>query len=268
MPPPSAPTAALPGPAPRGHRTESAGPRVAGRAGLALLLALAAPIAWAQATPASPLSEGLRAEIERMAQLAANTVWGTRPHTPPPRIEVIVGTLNPTLKLAPCQQVQAYLPSGIRALGRSRIGLRCIEGPVHWNVSLPVTIKLWAPSLVANTLLPSGTVLTQAHLRIAEVDLAERPDPAIAELPLAVGRSLQRSLAAGDALRRSDLKTRQFFNGGDTVRIVAQGPGYAISSEGQALGPGLEGQTVRVRIDNGRILSGIAIGDRRIEVAL
>ena len=261
-PAPTAPTAAMSGPAPCSRRLALA----PGRAGLALLLALAAPIAWAQPAAASPLSEGLRSEIERMAQTAASTVWGA--NTPPPRTEVIVGSLNPSLKLAPCQQVQPYLPPGIRPLGRSRIGLRCIEGPTRWNVSLPVTIKLWAPSLVASGLLPAGTLLTQAHLRSAEVDLAERPDPAIADLQLALGRTLQRSLAAGDALRRGDLKTRQFFSGGDTVRIVAQGPGYAISSEGQALGPGLEGQSVRVRIDNGRVLSGIATGDRRIEVSL
>ncbi len=273
-----APTAPTPPSASRAARTTPSGvaPRTAGRpplrrrAGVVLalaLVALAAPLgACAQAAAASPLSDALRSEIERMAQAAATTVWGA--HTPPPRTEVIVGALNPSLKLAPCQQVQPYLPPGIRPLGRSRIGLRCIEGPTHWNVSLPVTIKLWAPSLVASGLLPAGTVLTQAHLRSAEVDLAERPDPAITEVQLALGRTLQRSLAAGDALRRGDLKTRQFFSGGDTVRIVAQGPGYAISSEGQALGPGLEGQSVRVRIDNGRVLSGIATGHRRIELAL
>ena len=231
------------------------------------LLALMVPLGvCAQNAAASPLSDALRSEIDRMAQTAALTVWGTHPS--PPRTEVVIGALNPSLKLAPCQQVQPYLPAGIRPLGRSRIGLRCVEGQTRWNVSLPVTIKLWAPSLVASGLLPVGTVLTQAHLRSAEVDLAERPDPAIADLQLALGRTLQRSLAAGDALRVVDLKTRQFFSSGDTVRILAQGPGYAISSEGQALGPGLEGQAVRVRIDNGRILSGVATGDRRVEVSL
>lgn len=234
---------------------------------LGILLGLLLPaVGWAQAAGSSPLTDALRGDIERMAQTAAATVWGAQ--ATPPRTEVIVGALSPQLRLAPCQQVQPYLPPGVRPLGRSRIGLRCIEGPSRWNISLPVTIKLWAQSLVASRLLPAGTVLTQDHLRQAEVDLAARPDPAIGEAQLALGRTLQRSLAAGDALRRGDLKTRQFFNGGDTVRIVAQGPGYAISSEGQALGPGLEGQTVRVRIDNGRVLSGIATGERRIEVAL
>jgi flagella basal body P-ring formation protein FlgA len=34
------------------------------------------------------------------------------------------------------------------------------------------------------------------------------------------------------------------------------------------MGPGLEGQPVRVRIDNGRVLSGLAVGQNRVEVQL
>ena len=85
---------------------------------------------------------------------------------------------------------------------------------------------------------------------------------------MVVGRTLARGLAAGDAVRKNDLKARQWFNAGDMVRIVAGGPGYAISSEGQAMGPGLEGQAVRVRTEAGRIITGVATGDRQIEVAL
>jgi flagella basal body P-ring formation protein FlgA len=79
---------------------------------------------------------------------------------------------------------------------------------------------------------------------------------------------LARPLAAGDTLREQDLRARQWFAAGDTVRIVAGGTGWRIDSEGQALGPGIEGQSVRVRTESGRIVSGIAVADRRVEVAL
>jgi flagella basal body P-ring formation protein FlgA len=52
------------------------------------------------------------------------------------------------------------------------------------------------------------------------------------------------------------------------VRIVAAGRGWRIHGEGQALAPGLEGQPVRVRTDSGRIVSGVAVGEREVEVAL
>lgn len=241
------------------------------------LLALSGPVAaqpaaLAQAPGQAPpmsdtlLTDALRTEVQRMAHAAALTLWGQR--APQPRVEVLVGALPAHLKLAPCSQVQPYLPSGSRPLGRSRIGLRCEQGTAHWNVSLPVTVRLWAPSLVAAGALPTGTVLEARHLATAEVDLAERADPAIGSAAAAIGRTLQRSLAAGDAVRTADLRTRQLFATGDTVRIVAVGAGYAVSSEGQAMGPGLEGQSARVRTDSGRIVTGVATGERRVELPL
>jgi flagellar basal body P-ring formation protein FlgA len=47
-----------------------------------------------------------------------------------------------------------------------------------------------------------------------------------------------------------------------------RGEGFAINAEGQALMPGLEGQAVRVRTDNGRVLNGRAVAERRVEVIL
>ena len=226
----------------------------------------AAPASAGPATAATVLPDNLAAEVQRLAREAAVIVWGDA--ATPPRIEVVLGRLDPRLKLAPCQQVLPYLPAGTRPLGHTRMGLRCVRGATAWNVSLPIAVKVWAPSLVASTALPAGTVLEARHLMSADVDLAERADPSIALPAAALGRTLARGLAAGEALRRNDLKTRLWFSAGDTVRIVAVGPGYAISSEGQALGPGLEGQSARVRTESGRIVSGIAAGERRVELAL
>ena len=46
------------------------------------------------------------------------------------------------------------------------------------------------------------------------------------------------------------------------------GQGFAVSSEAQALTPGLEGQPVRVRTEAGRVLVGRAVGEHRVEVSL
>jgi flagella basal body P-ring formation protein FlgA len=233
----------------------------------ALLLGLPFSAMVGAQTPAGPmLPETVLADVQRVSREAALVVWGSA--QPQPRIEVLPGRLDPRLQLAPCQQIVAYLPAGQRPLGRTRVGLRCAQGATAWNVSLPVDVRVWGPSLVAATALPAGTVLEPRHLAQAEVDLAARADPPIGEAAQAVGRTLARGLAPGDALRSADLKFRVWFNTGDTVRIVSVGPGYAVSSEGQAMGPGLDGQGARVRTEGGRIVSGIATGARRVEVAL
>ena len=71
-----------------------------------------------------------------------------------------------------------------------------------------------------------------------------------------------------EALRDASLKKRVWFAIGEPVRVVAVGRGFTVSSEGVALSPGLEGQAVKVRTESGRTVTGLAAGQRRVEVAL
>jgi flagella basal body P-ring formation protein FlgA len=69
-------------------------------------------------------------------------------------------------------------------------------------------------------------------------------------------------------LRGADLRARQWFAAGDNVRLVATGSGWRINGEGQALAAGVEGQSVRVRTESGRVVSGVPVAERLVEVAL
>jgi flagella basal body P-ring formation protein FlgA len=156
----------------------------------------------------------------------------------------------------------------VPAWGRTRIGLRCSEGPTRWNVFLPVTIQVWAPAMVLATPLPAGARLTDSQLLRAEVDWGSAALPVFVQAEALVGRTLARAMPAGQALHGGDLQARQWFAMGETVRIVASGDGFSITAEGQALSAGLEGQAARVRTDSGRVLVGRAVGERRVEVGL
>lgn len=184
------------------------------------------------------------------------------------RVEVEAGSLDPRLKLAPCQQVESYLPAGFRPWGKTRVGLRCLQGTTRWNVYLPITVKVYGRALVAATALPAGSVIGAADLKLAEIDLAADSAPAIVDAGDAIGRTLSRTLGAGEILRQGQLRARQWFAAGDTVKLVAVGAGFAVHGEGQALAAGLEGSTVRVRTDSGRIVTGTAVSERRVELKL
>ncbi|MBV8124922.1 MAG: flagellar basal body P-ring formation protein FlgA [Burkholderiaceae bacterium] len=184
------------------------------------------------------------------------------------RVEVDLGNLDPRLHLAPCRRTEPYLPPGLKMWGRSRIGVRCIEGVSRWNVSIPIVVHVYAKAMVAAKPLGLGTILTQAQLQTAEVDIAADNSPAYLQVSELEGRVLARPLAAGEVVRLSDLRTRLWFAAGDRVTVTANGPGYAVSSEGSAMERGMEGQEVKVKFDNGRISVGRAVGERRVEVDL
>lgn len=231
------------------------------------LLSLLTALLLALPAAAQGLDAAALAQVQQLAQAAATAAMP--PHA---RVEVQLGALDPRLKLAACRQTQPYLPIGLQMWGRTRIGVRCLDGQNggtgRWNVSLPVTVKVYARAVVAATALPAGTVLTQALLASAELDIAAEPGAVYVDAASLVGRTLGRPLAAGEALRSVALSKRQWFAAGDTVSVRASGAGFAVAGEGQAMTPGLEGQEVKIRFDNGRVVTGRAVGERRVEVLL
>ncbi|MEO8125108.1 MAG: flagellar basal body P-ring formation chaperone FlgA [Burkholderiales bacterium] len=232
---------------------------------LALTLAalgLIAAAGSARATVPAPVQELGAAIAEQAKQFVTES--GALPGM---RLEIEVGTLDARLKLAPCDHIEPYVPNGTRLWGRTRIGLRCTQGATPWNVYLPLTVKVFGLGVTSVAALPAGAVLTAADVQTTEVDLAARGTP-IVNPEDAIGRTLARPLVPGQSLRAADLRKRQWFAAGETVHITAVGPGFSVSGEGQALGPGFEGQAARVRTDSGRIVVGQPVAERRIEIAL
>jgi flagella basal body P-ring formation protein FlgA len=172
------------------------------------------------------------------------------------------------LKLAPCEQVQVFLPNGSKLWGKSRVGLRCVQGVTRWNVYLPVTVNVYGRALVAVSPLAFGHVLTQADLREADVNLSEDSQQALAIPAMVIGRTLARPLVAGQSLRQGSLKARQWFAAGDSVQIRAVGEGFAAIGRGEAITAGMEGQAARVRTENGRVVSGMPVAQQQLEIAL
>ena len=161
-----------------------------------------------------------------------------------------------------------YLPAGARLWGRSRLGLRCLEGATRWNVFLPLTIKAYGPAWVLTANVPLGTALTEADATQAEVDWAAEPASVVADPSMWVGQVASRQLLAGQTLRQSMVRAPHLFKTGAQVRVVAEGPGYAVSATGQAMAAGAVGQTVRIRMANGRIISGIVDETGAVSAAL
>lgn len=217
----------------------------------------------AAAKPGDALVNLMAPQLEKMARDGAAQALSQ-----PARIEVQVGQLDPRLRLAPCDKIEPYLPAHQAPWGRTRIGLRCVQGSRLWNVSLPMTVQVWMKAVVTSAALPMGTTLEARHLTLAEVDIAAEPGVALLKPTQALGRSLVRALPAGDTLRQTDFKARQWFAAGENVKVVSGGPGWRVVTEGQAMSAGIEGQPVKVRVENGRLLQGRAIADREVEVML
>ncbi len=236
---------------------------------LAGALCVAAHAAPSSAVPAPAIADGLALLKQAAQSLAPDQA----------RIEVSIGAPDSRLTLAPCAVAQAYLGTGAKAWGRTRLGVRCTEGG-RWNIQLPATVQIWAPAVVANSALSAGAPLSVDQLSVAEVDWGLHAAPRSADMSGETtsalqadagelqGRLLARPVMPGAPVRTLDLQSRRWFAAGAKVTISAVGEGFAIASEGQALSAGLEGQWVRVRTESGRVVSGKAVAENRVEIRL
>lgn len=248
-------------------RFSSAMPRLAARlvraCALGVLALAGSGAALAQAAPDPGTDLGPLTQRWLDDAMSRNQAAGL-----PLRMEVSVGSLDSRLRLAPCARVEPYLPTGAKLWGRTRLGLRCVEGSTAWNVFLPVTVKAFGPAWVLTGPVATGTVLSAQDAMEAEVDWAEESAPVMANPEMWVGQVAARPLVAGQALRQSMVRAPQLFRAGAQVKVLAQGPGYAVASAGQAMSAGVAGQIVRIRMDNGRIISGTVNESGTVVVAL
>ena len=221
-------------------------------------------------TPASSQSSADRPEFVNATQKWLDQTLATiRPSgVAPLRMDVTLGELDSRLRLAPCAKVEPYIPVGTRLWGKTRLGLRCLSGSTKWNVFLPVTIKAFGPAWVIKGDVVSGAVLTESDALESEVDWAEENSPIVANPAQWVGQVAARALTTGQPLRQGMIKPAQVFQAGAQVRVIAQGAGYQITSDGQALSAGVVGQPARVRMDNGRVMTGVVLDSRTVKLEI
>ncbi|MDO9437965.1 flagellar basal body P-ring formation chaperone FlgA [Hydrogenophaga sp.] len=185
----------------------------------------------------------------------------------PLRTEVVMGELDRRLRLAPCAKVEPHLPPGSRLWGRSRIGLRCVEG-ARWNVYVPVTVKAFGPAWVIKRPVDAGATLTQDDAELAEVDWAAHPVTVLARADMWIGQQTAFPLTPGQPIRQNMVRPTKAFEAGAQVRVNGNGSGFSISVTGQALSAGLVGQSARIRLPNGKVVSGLVQEDQTVEMAL
>jgi flagella basal body P-ring formation protein FlgA len=186
----------------------------------------------------------------------------------PLRMQVTLGSLDSRLRLASCARVESYVPPGTRLWGKTRLGLRCLDGASRWNVFVPVTVKALGPAWVVRRDVAPGAQLVPADLMQTEVDWAEESSPIVPDAAHWLGQVAVRALTTGQALRQNMVRPAQVFQAGAQIRVLAQGTGFQITSDGQALSAGVVGQLAKVRMDNGRVMSGTVLDARTVKVEI
>jgi flagella basal body P-ring formation protein FlgA len=182
-------------------------------------------------------------------------------------VHVQVSLPEQTANLPRCEKIEAFLPPGARAQGKTTVGVRC-NTPNRWTVFLQAQVQILAPYLVASHPLSAGQSLSANDLMIKLIDISEAV-PGVINTPEGLyGNSLLANIPAGSTIRRQQVKLAYVVQSGQSVRLKLSGQGFQISGEGIALSNASEGQSVQVRTPRGSMVSGVARSGGTVELRL
>jgi len=182
-------------------------------------------------------------------------------------VHVQVSLPEQMANLPRCEKIEAFLPPGARAQGKTTVGVRC-NTPNRWTVFLQAQVQILAPYLVASHPLSAGQSLSANDLMIKLIDISEAV-PGVINTPEALyGNSLLANIPAGSTIRRQQVKLAYVVQSGQSVRLKLSGQGFQITGEGIALSNASEGQSVQVRTPRGSMVSGVARSGGTVELRL
>ena len=169
------------------------------------------------------------------------------------------------------RSVDLVLPQSTRLWGEVAIVVRCADRP-GWVASWVVDVRVSGSYWVLKVPKPAASIFGPGDAQEVSSDLSRLKPGAFEQLvddPKRIsGYSAARPLLVGDPLLLNDWRPVAVVKAGDRVKVAVTGAGFELSSEGQAIESGKVGDRVRVRLDDGRMVTGVATALGAVAVQL
>jgi len=166
-----------------------------------------------------------------------------------------------------CQQGLRVADTGrTRWLGLMTVALQCDQPAWRWSVS--VRVRGMASVVQASRALPAGWLLTADDVRLVEADLANEPPGIATDLGQVLGRETSRPVRDSASLPLNTLRLPAVIKAGDRVTVRVLGRSFQISAEGVAQQAGAVGDTIRVKLPDGKQVSAAVVQAGHVDVKL
>lgn len=187
----------------------------------------------------------------------------TEIHEPGASVEIDVH--EPRAAFPACERPQPFLPAnGQRLRGRVTVGVRC--GDVRRVRYLQAEVRVVGRYWTAARRVEAGDAIGPEMLEATQGDLAALPRDVIRDREAAVGRVAARPIAQGAAVRGQHLREEAIVHRREAVTVIAEGEGFRVSRQGEALQSGGLGDQVRVRLSNREVIDATVSGRGRVRI--
>jgi len=225
---------------------------------LILLIALIAS-SQAKGTPIEPLSNIHQAIQDYYRSELADPIPGQR-------VTLRLGKLDKRLRLNKCDTpLEIFIPEGTRNPVRFTLGVKCL-GPKIWNIYVPVQLSVFEKVLVAAKPLRRGEVISESHLKMAEINVAKQRTRTFKSKDEIIGSRVKRPLNLNGLIRSRDIC---MICKGQQVTLVAQSSELQVKMKGKALKDGMKGDLILIKnLKSKRQIEGIVLAPGLVEVSI
>lgn len=184
------------------------------------------------------------------------------------RTEIVVGRIDPRLKLAKCEEpLQVDFLGKKNLFGKVNIRLNCPQP--RWGIFIPSQIKVFEYVVISQVSLPRRSVIAASQLALREVETSALNYTFFREIAQVAGTTSTRSIQANHIVYTNMVKASAAIRKGDSLIIKAVAGSLAVRVKGQALQEGAIGEQIQVRNDKSRrIIRAIVVGPGQVEVPM
>ncbi len=162
------------------------------------------------------------------------------------------------LNLSPCNKLDISVPGGPSSInGNIRVGVKCLQTN-GWTIFLSANVQQKKTYFLAKRQIPYGEILKADDLVAAQDFPDNIPMDAVFDLRQAVGRGVVEIVGANTPILTRHFSNQSVISNGQAVKVLVQGSGFKIMSDGKALGNASVGQFVKIKLNSGQVVTAIA----------
>ena len=178
--------------------------------------------------------------------------------------DVSVTVRTPTNLLPSCEQPSFSVTGSAKLWGNLNVLARCANEKRY----LQVTVQATGNYVVAASPIARGSVLQADSVTLKRGRLDQLPPRTMLDISQAQDSVSLRDMAPGQPIQLSMVRQAWRVKAGQRVMVVANGDGFSVNSEGQALNNAAVAQNARVRMSSGQVVSGTVGSDGNILINL
>ncbi|MCV2885491.1 flagellar basal body P-ring formation chaperone FlgA [Aestuariibacter sp. AA17] len=158
-------------------------------------------------------------------------------------LKVHVSNIDPRIQIPACTEEFVYSASH-DALQQSNFAVKASCPANNWYLYVMVRTVVIQPVVVLKTMVSPGTILTDAHVEVVDIDKKQLRFTTFADKENVIGARIKRRSRAGAPVS-PDLLC--YVCKGDQVVIKADAAGLVLKTQGIAEEDGVVGETIRIR---------------------